>query len=115
MQDVRLTFNRYGNTTIYSGVALISLSILMLEIGLTRIFSVMFKSHYAFLVISLAILGLGLGGVFVHMRMAKSPEQNTEHIHRYIYLSSGLMAISILLMVILIIKIPFFQNIYRTK
>jgi predicted membrane-bound spermidine synthase len=114
MKDVKLTFNRYGNTTIYLSVALVSLSILMLEIGLARIFSVMFESHYVFLVISLAILGLGLGGVFVHMRMAKSPEQNTEHIYRYIYLSSGLMAISILLMVILIMKIPFFQNIYRT-
>jgi hypothetical protein len=99
MKDVKLTFNRYGNTTIYLSVALVSLSILMLEIGLARIFSVMFESHYVFLVISLAILGLGLGGVFVHMRMAKSPEQNTEHIYRYIYLSSGFMAISILLMV----------------
>lgn len=114
MQNVKLTFNRYGNTTIYSGVALISLSILMLEIGLMRIFSVMFESHYVFLIISLAILGLGLGGVFVHMRMAKNPKHNADHIHRYMYLSSALMAISILLMVIFIVKIPFFQNLYRT-
>lgn len=114
MQDLRLTFNRLGNTTIYSGVALISLSILMLEIGLTRIFSVMFESHYVFLIISLAILGLGLGGVYVHMRMAKKSEQNADHIHRYMYFSSGLMAISILLMAFFIVKIPFFQNIYRT-
>ena len=114
MQDVKLTFNRVGNTTIYSGVALISLSILMLEIGLTRIFSVMFESHYVFLVISLAILGLGLGGIYVHMRMAKRSEQNADHIHRYMYLSSSLMGISILLMVIFIVKIPFFQNLYLT-
>jgi len=114
MQNVKLTFNRYGNTAIYSGVALISLSILMLEIGLMRIFSVMFESHYAFLIISLAILGLGLGGVYVHMRMAKSSEQNIEHIHKYMHLSSGLMAVSILIMVIFTVNIPFFQNIYRT-
>ena len=42
-----------------SGIALISFSVLMFEITLTRIFSVMFSYHYVFIVISLALFGMG--------------------------------------------------------
>jgi len=37
---------------------------LILELALTRIFSVVFYYHYAFLAISIALFGLGAGGVF---------------------------------------------------
>jgi len=37
---------------------------LLLELALTRIFSVVFYYHFAFLAISIALFGLGLGGVF---------------------------------------------------
>jgi hypothetical protein len=37
---------------------------LLLELSLTRIFSVVFYHHLAFLAISIALFGLGLGGVF---------------------------------------------------
>jgi hypothetical protein len=37
-------------------------------------FSVMFESHYTFLVISTAILGLGMGGIFVHIRARRISE-----------------------------------------
>src|ERR1700726_2213937 len=36
----------------------------MLELALTRIFSVVFYYHFAFLAISIALFGLGAGGVF---------------------------------------------------
>src|SRR5260370_30674742 len=36
---------------------------LLLELALTRIFSVVFAYHFAFLAISIALFGLGLGGV----------------------------------------------------
>src|SRR5947208_517974 len=36
---------------------------LLLELSLTRIFSVVFYYHFAFLAISIALFGLGLGGV----------------------------------------------------
>ena len=49
-------------------VALMSFSALLLELGLTRLFSVVLFYHFAFLAISIALLGLGAGAVFAHLR-----------------------------------------------
>ena len=43
----------------------------MLELALTRIFSVVFYYHFAFLAISVALFGLGAGGVFSYVIAAK--------------------------------------------
>ncbi len=51
-------------------VALMSFSTLLLELGLTRLFSVVLFYHFAFLAISIALLGLGAGAVFAHLRRA---------------------------------------------
>ena len=40
---------------------------LLLELSLTRLFSVIFYYHFAFLAISIALFGLGLGGVFSYL------------------------------------------------
>ena len=48
---------------IYLAVALTTMATLLLELSLTRIFSVVFYYHFAFLAISIALFGLGLGGV----------------------------------------------------
>jgi len=56
------------------GVALTSFSALLLELALTRLFSVVLFYHFAFLAISIALLGLGAGGVFAYLgkqRLAK--------------------------------------------
>jgi len=50
-----------------AGVALSSFSALLLELVLTRIFSVVLFYHFAFLAISIALLGLGSGGVFAYL------------------------------------------------
>ncbi|HET8824830.1 MAG TPA: hypothetical protein VFM77_06855, partial [Terriglobales bacterium] len=42
-----------------AGIALSSFSALLLELGLTRLFSVVLFYHFAFLAISIALLGLG--------------------------------------------------------
>src|SRR5260370_25964105 len=49
-------------------VFLMSFAALLLELGLTRIFSVVLFYHFAFLAISIALLGLGAGAVFAHLR-----------------------------------------------
>ncbi len=53
--------------TFYAGVALSTLASLLLELTLTRIFSVVFYYHFAFLAISVALFGLGAGGVFSYV------------------------------------------------
>jgi predicted membrane-bound spermidine synthase len=52
---------------LYLGVALTTLATLLLELTLTRIFSVVFYYHFAFLAISIALFGLGVGGVFSYV------------------------------------------------
>ena len=52
---------------IRAGVFLIALSGLIFEIGLTRIYSATIWYHFAFVVISVALLGWGLGGIVVHL------------------------------------------------
>ena len=47
-----------------AGIGLSSFSALLLELALTRLFSVVLFYHFAFLAISIALLGLGAGGVF---------------------------------------------------
>lgn len=43
-------------------VFLVSLSILVFEIALTRILSIMLSYHFVFAIVSAAMLGLGVGG-----------------------------------------------------
>jgi len=52
---------------VYLSVALTTLATLLLELSLTRIFSVVFYYHFAFLAISIALFGLGAGGVFSYV------------------------------------------------
>jgi spermidine synthase len=52
---------------VYLCVGLTTLATLLLELSLTRIFSVVFYFHFAFLAISIALFGLGLGGVFSYI------------------------------------------------
>ncbi|HEX4138147.1 MAG TPA: hypothetical protein VHY84_26290 [Bryobacteraceae bacterium] len=52
---------------LYTAVALTTLATLLLELSLTRIFSVVFYYHFAFLAISIALFGLGVGGVLSYV------------------------------------------------
>jgi spermidine synthase len=62
--------------TLLAGLALTSFAALLLELALTRLFSVVLFYHFAFLAISIALLGLGAGGVFAYLwkgRLAQVP------------------------------------------
>jgi hypothetical protein len=52
---------------VYATVATTTLATLLLELSLTRIFSVVFYYHFAFLAISIALFGLGVGGVLSYV------------------------------------------------
>jgi spermidine synthase len=54
--------------TLLIAIAAVSFSSLLLELALTRLFSVVLFYHFAFLAISIALLGLGAGGVFAYIR-----------------------------------------------
>lgn len=84
----------------------------MLEIGIARIFSVMFAYHYAFLILSLALLGLGLGGIHVHLMVRNIPRDLQGTVPNLLLSSSEMMAISILGMTIMLVKVSVFQNVF---
>jgi len=48
-----------------------TMATLIMELALTRIFSVVFYYHFAFLAISIALFGLGAGGVFSYVVSAR--------------------------------------------
>src|SRR5437867_3532555 len=56
-----------------TGLFLTSLALLLIELTLTRIFSVTLGNHFAFLVISIAIFRLSLAGVIVYVMPNSSP------------------------------------------
>jgi spermidine synthase len=62
--------------TLMLGLGFASFAALLLELALTRLFSVVLFYHFAFLAISIALLGLGAGGVFAYLlkwRLARIP------------------------------------------
>ncbi len=54
-------------TQLYLGLGFTTMATLIMELALTRIFSVVFYYHFAFLAISIALFGLGAGGVFSYV------------------------------------------------
>ncbi len=92
---------------VYLGVFLISFATLMLEIGMTRIFSILYEYHYAFLVVSLAILGLGAGGIFFHIRL-----KNTKYENFGLKFSGMGFGLAVLFMLLVVVSVPGLNIIY---
>jgi hypothetical protein len=66
--EPQTSFKQMPRRAVMVAVALVSFSSLLLELALTRLFSVVLFYHFAFFAISVALLGLGSGGVFAHIR-----------------------------------------------
>lgn len=66
--EVQHTRKQMSSQTLLIAVALVSFASLLLELAMTRLFSVVLFYHFAFFAISVALLGLGSGGVFAHLR-----------------------------------------------
>ncbi len=60
-----------------AGVLMMSFASLLLELALTRLFSVILFYHFAFLAISIALLGLGAGGVVAYLERNRLAQWDT--------------------------------------
>lgn len=60
------------------GVGCVSAALLMIELALTRIFSVTMYYHFAFLAISIALFGLSASGVYVYVARRTLGRRSTE-------------------------------------
>src|ERR1700716_1082497 len=61
-----------------AGVALVSATLLMTELALTRIFSVIMYHHFAFLAISIALFGVSASGVFAYVARRRLERYSTD-------------------------------------
>lgn len=64
---------KYSKTSLaLLSVFLLSFFGLLLQIGMTRIFSIYLWYHYSFAVVSIALFGWGFGGLLIHFRYSRS-------------------------------------------
>lgn len=88
-----------AGTRIYINLAIISAVMVCFEIIATRISSLIFVYNYAFIVLSLAILGLGCGGIFAHFRLKSKAEKEADKIFTVIFMVLGASLFSFILVV----------------
>src|SRR5216683_1458556 len=78
------------------GMALCSFAALLLELALTRLFSVVLFYHFAFLAISIALLGLGAGGVFAYLFKTKLAGVSTRKLAAWLCMGNALTVPAVL-------------------
>jgi hypothetical protein len=66
-----------SSTRHLAGVSLVSATLLMTELALTRIFSVVMYYHFAFLAISIALFGVSASGVFAYVARRRLERYST--------------------------------------
>lgn len=93
--------------TLYLGIFLVAAGTLLLEIVLTRIFSVLYFHHFAFLIISTALFGFGFSGIYLFVR--KKKEKNFAD---RLSLASLLFAVLLLVVYKIILVIPHEFSVY---
>jgi hypothetical protein len=79
--------------TLLAGLGLTSFAALLLELALTRLFSVVLFYHFAFLAISIALLGLGAGGVFGYLFKTRLARTGTRTLAARLCLESSVLVL----------------------
>jgi spermidine synthase len=82
--------------TLLAGLALTSFASLLLELALTRLFSVVLFYHFAFLAISIALLGLGAGGVFAYLLKIRLERTGTRSLAARLCMANSLAVVVVL-------------------
>ncbi len=88
----------------YAGLFLVTLSTLMYEIALTRIFSVSMWYHFAFVAISVALFGMTVGALAVHLSPGRFREPD---VRRHLWIFSALFAAAVVVCFLIQLNIPF--------
>ncbi|MFO7447388.1 MAG: hypothetical protein R6W90_13540 [Ignavibacteriaceae bacterium] len=86
---------------VYLNLIIISASIICFEIISTRISSVIFVSNYAFIILSLAILGLAAGGIYSYYKIKTEPENSFKLIFNLLLLSGSSLLLFIICVTVL--------------
>ncbi|MBN1815255.1 MAG: hypothetical protein JXA14_25710 [Anaerolineae bacterium] len=92
------------------GIMLTSMAVLSLEIALTRILSVFMWYHFAFLTISLALLGSGAAGVWLYLMNRHFPQDRT---NERLTLLAILFSLSTASALLIYLSMPFNTQTFR--
>ncbi len=98
------TYRRIPIIALLLCLSLVSASLFIYQVTLTRVFSPMLRYHYVFLVTSMAIFGLGIGG-YISYRLACRKRKTTSALRLPEWLM--ILAASYILSFSLIYKLPF--------
>ena len=82
--------------TLLAGLGLTSFAALLLELSLTRLFSVVLFYHFAFLAISIALLGLGAGGVFAYLLKKRFARTDTRTLAARLCMGNSILVLFVL-------------------
>jgi spermidine synthase len=82
--------------TLLAGLGLTSFAALLLELSLTRLFSVVLFYHFAFLAISIALLGLGAGGVFAYLLKNRLARRDTRTLAARLCIDNSILLLFVL-------------------
>jgi spermidine synthase len=82
--------------TLLAALALTSFGALLLELALTRLFSVVLFYHFAFLAISIALLGLGAGGVFAYLLKSRLAATSTRTLAARLCMTNSIVVLVVL-------------------
>ena len=91
--------NRSQLAAVLVGVGSVSGAILMIELALTRIFSVTMYYHFAFLAISIALFGLSASGVYVYIARRRLSGYSTRTLltfHSLLFAATTVLALAAL-------------------
>ena len=88
--------NEIPETILLAGLGLTSFASLLLELALTRLFSVVLFYHFAFLAISVALLGLGAGGVFAYLLKKRFENISTRALASRLCMANAVVNVAVL-------------------
>ncbi len=91
---------KISQKTLLAGLGLTSFAALLLELALTRLFSVVLFYHFAFLAISIALLGLGAGGVCAYILKLRLAPYDTRSLAARLCAMNSLIVVGVLELVL---------------
>jgi len=86
----------------YLGISIICGATLILELTLTRLFAFIFFNHFAFLIISTALFGLGLSGVILSI----FPSLRRFNFHKMLMFLATCLSLSVIVTLKVVLDVP---------
>ncbi|NYT66834.1 hypothetical protein H0A58_12780 [Alcaligenaceae bacterium] len=99
---------------VLAAVFLISLGFLALQLTMARLLSAVLSHHYVFAILSLAMLGLGLGGVLAHAFHTRkiAPQDDRHRLVWYGLVASGSIPLAVLLIFWMADQAALYQQVF---